>query len=77
MRLSGKGDRLPYRRLSGIGILYEFGGKNYVVTAAAYDRYGHINQVIMTRLLLLLSIGGLSVLVIVGYMLAEVHLPYP
>ena len=55
----------------GIGILYEFGGKNYVVTAAAYDRYGHINQVIMTRLLLLLSIGGLSVLVIVGYMLAK------
>lgn len=55
----------------GIGILYEFGGKNYVVTAAAYDRYGHINQVIMTRLLLLLSIGGLSVLAIVGYMLAK------
>ena len=41
----------------GIGILYEFGGKNYVVTAAAYDRYGHINQVIMTRLILILSIG--------------------
>lgn len=41
------------------------------MTAAAYDRYGHINQVIMTRLLLLLSIGGLSVLVIVGYMLAK------
>ena len=57
----------------GIGILYEFGGKNYVVTAAAYDRYGHINQVIMTRLLLLLSIGGLFIWVLSFVMILSVY----
>lgn len=55
----------------GIGILYEFGGKNYVVIVVVYDCYGYINQVIMMWLFFFLFIGGLSVFVIVGYMFVK------
>ena len=58
-------------KYQGIGILYEFEGKNYVVTATAYDRYGYINRTTMALLLLSLFIGGLSILIIVGYILAK------
>ena len=46
-----------------IGLVYPFEGKDYVVTAAAYDGYGYANRD--------LFIGGLSVLVVVGYILSR------
>lgn len=55
----------------GVGILYDFKGSTYVVTAAAYDRYGYANQVTMTRLLVFLLVGGLGILIVVGHLLAK------
>lgn len=61
-------------KYQGIGILYTFEGKDYIVTAAAYDRYGYANIEILERALILLFIIGLSLLYIVGYFLARTSL---
>ena len=54
-----------------IGLIYPFEGKDYVVTAAAYDGYGYANRDALRNMLVLLFIGGLSVLVVVGYILSR------
>lgn len=54
-----------------IGMVYTFNGKDYVVTAVAYDGYGYSAQVALRGILLALSLIVLSVLVIVGYLLAR------
>lgn len=54
-----------------IGIVYTFQGKDYVVTAAAYDGYGYSTQTALKEILIALSFIVLSVLVIVGYLLAR------
>ena len=54
-----------------IGLVYPFEGKDYVVTAAAYDGYGYANRDALRNMLILLFIGGLSVLVVVGYIVKE------
>ena len=54
-----------------IGLVYSFEGKDYVVTAAAYDGYGYANRDALRNMLILLFIGGLSVLVVVGYILSR------
>lgn len=54
-----------------IGLVYDFDGKKYIVTAAAYDRYGYANQLIMRNILIVLSCSGLSILIIVGFILAR------
>ena len=54
-----------------IGLVYPFEGKDYVVTAAAYDGYGYANRDALRNMLILLFIGGLSVLVVVGYILSR------
>ena len=54
-----------------IGLVYPFEGKDYVVTAAAYDGYGYSNRDALRNMLILLFIGGLSVLVVVGYILSR------
>ena len=56
-----------------IGLVYPFEGKDYVVTAAAYDGYGYANRDALRNMLILLFIGGLSVLVVVGYILSPKH----
>lgn len=54
-----------------IGMCYTFEGKDYIVTAAAYDGYGYHNLNELKNTLLALFIIGLSLLFIAGYMLAR------
>lgn len=58
-------------KYQGIGLLYSYGGRDYVVTAAAYDGYGHKHMHGLLLTLTLLFVIGLSLLVAVGYMLAR------
>ena len=55
----------------GVGIIYTFEGKDYIVTAAAYDGYGYAKREILKETLALLLFSGLTVLIIVGYLLAR------
>lgn len=55
----------------GVGLIYSYEGKDYIVTAAAYDGYGYANRDNLRDMLILLLIGGLTVLVIVGYILSR------
>ena len=61
-------------KYQGIGMLYSFGGKDYIVTAAAYDGYGYDNLFELRDTLLVLFIIGLSLLFISGYILARASL---
>lgn len=58
----------------GIGMLYFFGGQEYIVTAAAYDGYGHDNLSELGQTLVVLFIVGLSLLFVAGYVLARASL---
>lgn len=58
-------------KYQGIGLLYKYNGKDYVVTAAAYDGYGYKNMHELLITLIVLFIIGLSLLIIVGYILAH------
>lgn len=58
----------------GVGLLYAFEGKNYIVTAAAYDRYGHDNLANLRTTLGLLFIIGVFLLFVTGYLLARAAL---
>jgi signal transduction histidine kinase len=57
-----------------VGLVYTFAGKDYVVTAAAYDGYGYHNLDILRRTLVGLFVVGLSLLFVVGYLLARASL---
>lgn len=57
-----------------IGMVYTFGGREYVVTAAAYDGYGTATLRELRQTLLILFIAGLSVLFVVGYLLSWISL---
>lgn len=61
-------------KYQGIGLIYRHNGTDYVVTAAAYDGYGHnyIHGLFIT--LIVLFAIGLSLLVVTGYMLARAAL---
>lgn len=61
-------------KYQGIGMVYPFRGKEYIVTAAAYDGYGYDNLVGLQKTLLILFIVGLSLLFATGYFLARVSL---
>ena len=61
-------------KYQGIGMLYSFGGKNYIVTAAAYDGYGYDNLFELRNTLLVLFVIGLSLLFVSGYILARASL---
>lgn len=50
-----------------VGLVYTFEGKEYIVTAAAYDGYGYANRDALRNMLILLFIGGLTILAVVGY----------
>lgn len=58
-------------KYQGIGMVYSFKGKDYIVTAAAYDGYGYNNLHELQRTLFILFIIGLSLLFIVCYFLAR------
>ena len=55
----------------GIGMVYNYEGKDYVVTAAAYDGYGQKSMQALLITLVVLFIVGLTLLVFVGYLLAR------
>lgn len=55
----------------GLGMLYSFEGKEYIVTAAAYDGYGYNNLRELKQTLVILFAIGVSLLVVVGYLLAR------
>ena len=61
-------------RYQGIGMLYSFGGKDYIVTAAAYDGYGYNNLYELQQTLLILFVVGLTLLFLAGYFLARASL---
>lgn len=61
-------------KYQGIGMLYSFGGKDYIVTAAAYDGYGYDNLFELRDTLLVLFVIGLSLLFVSGYILARASL---
>ena len=55
-------------------MVYPYRGKEYIVTAAAYDGYGYDNLIGLQKTLFILFIVGLSLLFITGYFLARVSL---
>ena len=57
-----------------IGMLYDYGGRKYVVTAAAYDGYGYDNLASLLNALIVLFVVGLSFLFISGYYLSRAAL---
>lgn len=61
-------------RYQGTGIVYTFQGKDYIVTAAAYDGYGYDNLRELRKTLAALFAIGLSLLFITGYLLAKASL---
>ncbi len=61
-------------RYQGVGILYPFKGQNYIVTAAAYDRYGYDNLNKLRETLSFLFIIGVVLLFVTGYLLARTAL---
>ncbi len=61
-------------KYQGIGFIYPFRGKEYIVTAAAYDGYGHDNLVGLRKTLIILFIVGLSLLFAASYFLAKISL---
>ncbi len=58
----------------GIGLLYSFEGKDYIVTAAAYDRHGHDNLAELQTTLAILFFVGVLLLFVTGYLLARAAL---
>ena len=61
-------------KYQGIGMVYQYKGKQYIVTAAAYDGYGYSNLVGLQETLIVLFIVGLSLIFIAGYVLARLSL---
>lgn len=60
-------------KYQGIGMVYPYKGKEYIVTAAAYDGYGYVNLSGLQNTLLLLFIVGVTLLFLAGYYLARSH----
>ena len=61
-------------KYQGIGIVYPYEGRDYIVTAAAYDGYGYDNLAGLRDALIILFIVGLSLLFVAGYFLARLAL---
>lgn len=61
-------------KYQAVGIRYSFGGKDYIVTAAAYDGYGYDNLLELQKTLVVLFVVGLSLLFAAGYFLARASL---
>ncbi len=58
-------------KYQAIGIVYPYQGKNYIVTAAAYDGYGYNNRKELWGWILIVIIIGLSMIIVVGYFFAR------
>jgi len=58
-------------RYQAIGFVYALGGKEYIVTAAAYDGHGYAEQRMLAILLIGLWLAGISIIIPSGYFLAR------
>lgn len=54
-----------------IGMIYNFDGIDYIVTAAAYDGFGYSNLQSLRNILLFFSFLGLTIIWVAGYFLAN------
>lgn len=61
-------------KYQGIGMVYPYEGRDYIVTAAAYDGYGYDNLAGLRDALIILFIVGLSLLFVAGYFLSRLAL---
>ena len=61
-------------KYQGIGMVYTYKGRQYIVTAAAYDGYGYSNLIGLQETLIVLFIVWLSLIFIAGYVLARLSL---
>ena len=61
-------------KYQGIGMVYLYKGREYIVTAAAYDGYGYANLLGSQNTLLLLFVVGVTLLFVAGYCLARLSL---
>lgn len=61
-------------RYQCVGLLYEYGGTGYVVTAAAYDGFGYASQRELRDMLAALTVMGLALLLVIGYVLSHLAL---
>lgn len=61
-------------KYQGIGMVYMYKGKQYIVTAAAYDGYGYSNLVGLQEALIIMFIVGLLLIFVAGYFLARMSL---
>ena len=61
-------------KYQGIGMVFLYQGKEYIVTAAAYDGYGYDNLLGLQETLFILFVAGLSLLFAAGYFLARLSL---
>ena len=68
--LSEKEIEFDIGEYQGVGLIYTYDGKDYIVTAAAYDGYGHQNMRELLKTLVILFVIGLSLLYVTGYILA-------
>lgn len=68
--LSEKEIEFDIGEYQGVGLIYTYDGKDYIVTAAAYDGYGHQNMHELLKTLVILFVIGLSLLYVTGYILA-------
>lgn len=58
-------------KFQAVGLLYMYKGKNYIITAAAFDGYGYAKQDALRTMLIILSFFGLGILLVVGYFLSR------
>lgn len=58
-------------KYQAVGIVYPFKGKDYIITAAAYDRYGYDNRRMLWEWLLVFTVVALLIVVVVGYFFAR------
>ncbi len=61
-------------RYQGVGLLYAYEGKEYILTAAAYDGYGYAKMDRMSAVMILLGVSGMLLLFIAGRWLARAAL---
>lgn len=61
-------------KYQAIGMVYPFQGKDYIVTAAAYDGYGHTNLLELQKTLIILFFIGLLLLFVTCYFLVRASL---
>lgn len=69
--LSGELSEFYEQEYQVVGLIYDYEGKNYIVTAAAYDGQGYAKQKALATLLISLWLVGMVLVALVGYLLAR------